>query len=182
MLVAAFGQEVEAVAVTRAPGRPGATATLFYAGGLVATMLLLEKSGFQITAVTDGGPVAAKIASDPNPFPSVCGRICTHVCETECTRGQVEEPIAVAGLERDKFVVCEKPLTGYFGDGSTDSPADCATIWRRAGNSSAATPSTSRRASRSVCRPYRSAWPIMLGIPSMPSPSAEAGMGRSNNR
>ncbi len=43
---------------------------------------------------------AYKVASDPNPFPSVCGRICTHVCETECTRGQVEEPIAIAGLKR----------------------------------------------------------------------------------
>ena len=26
----------------------------------------------------------------------------------------------MAGLERDKFVICEKPLTGYFGDGSPD--------------------------------------------------------------
>ena len=43
---------------------------------------------------------AYRVASDPNPFPSVCGRICTHVCETECTRGQVEEPIAIAGLKR----------------------------------------------------------------------------------
>jgi alpha-galactosidase len=30
------------------------------------------------------------------------------------------EPVAVAGLRRDKFVICEKPLTGYFGDGSPD--------------------------------------------------------------
>ena len=30
------------------------------------------------------------------------------------------EPISVAALQRDKFVVCEKPLTGYFGDGSPD--------------------------------------------------------------
>ena len=30
------------------------------------------------------------------------------------------EPVSIAGLERDKFVVCEKPLTGYFGDGSDD--------------------------------------------------------------
>ncbi|HMK92165.1 MAG TPA: FAD-dependent oxidoreductase, partial [Thermoleophilia bacterium] len=43
---------------------------------------------------------AYRVASDPNPFPSVCGRICTHVCETECTRGQVEAPIAIAGLKR----------------------------------------------------------------------------------
>ena len=30
------------------------------------------------------------------------------------------EPVAVAALEADKFVICEKPLTGYFGDGSQD--------------------------------------------------------------
>jgi heterodisulfide reductase subunit A len=43
---------------------------------------------------------AYRVASEPNPFPSVCGRICTHVCETECTRGSVEDPIAIAGLKR----------------------------------------------------------------------------------
>jgi predicted dehydrogenase len=37
-----------------------------------------------------------------------------------CTPPVSHEPIAVAGLRRDKFVVCEKPLTGYFGDGSKD--------------------------------------------------------------
>ncbi len=30
------------------------------------------------------------------------------------------EPVAVAALARDKHVICEKPLTGYFGDGSPD--------------------------------------------------------------
>ena len=30
------------------------------------------------------------------------------------------EPVSVAALHRDKFVICEKPLTGYFGDGSND--------------------------------------------------------------
>ncbi len=37
-----------------------------------------------------------------------------------CTPPVSHEPIAIAGLRRDKFVVCEKPLTGYFGDGSPD--------------------------------------------------------------
>jgi predicted dehydrogenase len=37
-----------------------------------------------------------------------------------CVPPMVHEPTAVAGLKRDKFVVCEKPLTGYFGDGSPD--------------------------------------------------------------
>ena len=35
-----------------------------------------------------------------NPLPSICGRICTHPCETACKRGQVDEPIAIAALKR----------------------------------------------------------------------------------
>jgi len=35
-----------------------------------------------------------------NPLPRVCGRICTHPCETACKRGQIEEPIAIAALKR----------------------------------------------------------------------------------
>lgn len=35
-----------------------------------------------------------------NPLPGVCGRICTHPCEAACKRGQVDEPIAIAGLKR----------------------------------------------------------------------------------
>ena len=37
-----------------------------------------------------------------------------------CTPPYAHEKVSVAGLARDKFVICEKPLTGYFGDGSAD--------------------------------------------------------------
>jgi len=37
-----------------------------------------------------------------------------------CVPPMFHEPVSVAALKRDKFVVCEKPLTGYFGDGSDD--------------------------------------------------------------
>ncbi|UCG50256.1 MAG: Gfo/Idh/MocA family oxidoreductase [Phycisphaerales bacterium] len=37
-----------------------------------------------------------------------------------CTPPVAHEPIALAALERDKFAIVEKPLTGYFGDGSED--------------------------------------------------------------
>ena len=37
-----------------------------------------------------------------------------------CVPPVAHEPTAIAGLARDKFVVCEKPLTGYFGNGSPD--------------------------------------------------------------
>jgi len=41
-----------------------------------------------------------------------------------CTPPVAHEPIAVAALERDKFAIVEKPLTGYFGDGSEDFSGD----------------------------------------------------------
>jgi len=39
-----------------------------------------------------------------------------HVCAPAATH----ESIAIAALERDRFAIVEKPLTGYFGDGSDD--------------------------------------------------------------
>ena len=35
-----------------------------------------------------------------NPLPEVCGRICTHNCETACSIGQRGEPIAIRWLKR----------------------------------------------------------------------------------
>ena len=43
---------------------------------------------------------AYRVASEPNPFPSVCGRICTRLCESACARGSVDEPVAIAALKR----------------------------------------------------------------------------------
>jgi predicted dehydrogenase len=37
-----------------------------------------------------------------------------------CVPPMFHEMVSVAALERGKFVICEKPLTGYFGDGSDD--------------------------------------------------------------
>ncbi|MDO8491747.1 MAG: FAD-dependent oxidoreductase [Dehalococcoidia bacterium] len=34
------------------------------------------------------------------PLPSVCGRICTHPCETVCKRQDLDEPIAISALRR----------------------------------------------------------------------------------
>ncbi|MBM4318865.1 MAG: FAD-dependent oxidoreductase, partial [Deltaproteobacteria bacterium] len=35
-----------------------------------------------------------------NPFPSVCGRVCTAPCEEACSRSQVDEPLAIRQLKR----------------------------------------------------------------------------------
>ena len=34
------------------------------------------------------------------PFPAVLGRVCVHFCETRCTRGKLEEPIAIRALKK----------------------------------------------------------------------------------
>ncbi len=54
-----------------------------------------------VSAITRGDlGTAIEIIRQVNPFPSVCGRICTRACESACRRGQVDEPIAIAGLKR----------------------------------------------------------------------------------
>ncbi|MDR2610751.1 MAG: FAD-dependent oxidoreductase [Clostridiales Family XIII bacterium] len=35
-----------------------------------------------------------------NPFPAVCGRICPRDCESECTRGDIDEPVAIDDIKR----------------------------------------------------------------------------------
>ncbi|MEI7745517.1 MAG: FAD-dependent oxidoreductase [Chloroflexota bacterium] len=43
---------------------------------------------------------AYAVAAEVNPFPSVCGWICTAPCEIACRRGVLDEPIAIRGLKR----------------------------------------------------------------------------------
>ncbi|MFH0811746.1 MAG: NAD(P)-binding protein, partial [Pseudomonadota bacterium] len=35
-----------------------------------------------------------------NPLPAICGRVCTHPCESACTRKKVDDPIATMYLKR----------------------------------------------------------------------------------
>lgn len=35
-----------------------------------------------------------------NPFPAVCGRVCTHPCEEHCRRAQVDEALNICGIMR----------------------------------------------------------------------------------
>jgi homotetrameric NADPH-dependent glutamate synthase len=35
-----------------------------------------------------------------NPLPAICGRACPHPCESNCQRGEVDEPVAINDLKR----------------------------------------------------------------------------------
>ncbi|WP_347491048.1 FAD-dependent oxidoreductase [Desulfoscipio sp. XC116] len=35
-----------------------------------------------------------------NPFPAVCGLVCTHPCESQCHRGKIDAPVSIRNLKR----------------------------------------------------------------------------------
>ncbi|MBR0373335.1 MAG: FAD-dependent oxidoreductase [Mogibacterium sp.] len=43
---------------------------------------------------------ALELIKKENPFPAVCGRICPHNCENECTRGEIDQPVAIDEIKR----------------------------------------------------------------------------------
>ena len=60
------------------------------------------KAGAYVQAIGTGDYEGAyAIARGPNPFASICGRICAHPCEEVCRKGVVEkDPISIRALKR----------------------------------------------------------------------------------
>jgi formate dehydrogenase beta subunit len=78
-------------------------------------------AGAYVTAIAEGRyRDAYLVARAPNPFASICGRVCAAPCETACRRGTVDAPISIRALKR--FV------TGRFGVESFASAA----VWHEA--------------------------------------------------
>ncbi len=70
---------------------------------------------------------ALKLIKQDNPLPMICGAICNRRCEDACTRGTVDEPLAIdeikkfiASLDLNKekryVPLCEKHDGGMWGD------------------------------------------------------------------
>ncbi|MFC2026459.1 FAD-dependent oxidoreductase [Chloroflexota bacterium] len=54
-----------------------------------------------IRCLAQGKPdEALAVIREKIPFPSVCGYICAHPCESSCNRGLIDEPIAIRMLKR----------------------------------------------------------------------------------
>ena len=43
---------------------------------------------------------AYRLIRQDNPFPAVCGRVCTHPCERKCRRRMIDSPVNIRGLKR----------------------------------------------------------------------------------
>jgi NADPH-dependent glutamate synthase beta subunit-like oxidoreductase/NAD-dependent dihydropyrimidine dehydrogenase PreA subunit len=43
---------------------------------------------------------ALELIKKENPFPAICGRVCPRFCEDECTRGDIDAPIAIDEIKK----------------------------------------------------------------------------------
>ncbi|MFS1516287.1 FAD-dependent oxidoreductase [Bacillus sp. SM2101] len=43
---------------------------------------------------------ALELIKQENPFPAVCGRVCPRYCESACTRGDIDDPIAIDDIKK----------------------------------------------------------------------------------
>jgi NADPH-dependent glutamate synthase beta subunit-like oxidoreductase len=70
---------------------------------------------------------ALKLIKQDNPFPMICGAVCNRRCEDACTRGTIDEPLAIdeikkfiASLDLNKseryIPLCEKHDGGFWSD------------------------------------------------------------------
>ena len=58
-------------------------------------------AGAYVAAIADGEDEFAYLTARlPNPFASICGRVCAAPCEDACRRGKIDEPIAIRALKR----------------------------------------------------------------------------------
>ena len=54
-----------------------------------------------VVAIGEGRYLDAyRIARAPNPFASICGRVCGAPCEVECRRGSIDDPVTIRALKR----------------------------------------------------------------------------------
>jgi formate dehydrogenase beta subunit len=59
------------------------------------------QAGRYVTLIAQGRyEEAYRYARVPNPFASICGRVCGHPCESACRRGQFDSPISIRALKR----------------------------------------------------------------------------------
>lgn len=59
-----------------------------------------------VNAIADGNyDDGYLMARGPNPFASVCGRVCNAPCEAACRRGNIDSPVSIRALKR---FLCER--------------------------------------------------------------------------
>ncbi len=74
-------------------------------------------AGAYVAAIADREDRTAYLTARlPNPFTSVCGRVCAAPCEDACRRGSIDQPIAIRALKRfvtERYGVESGPLNEW---------------------------------------------------------------------
>jgi len=60
----------------------------------------IDVQGYVSLAANGKYREALQLIKEANPFPSICGRICHHPCESNCSRSQIDQPVAAHSIER----------------------------------------------------------------------------------
>lgn len=82
---------------------PGVDGLHFYDQNIpcLAACPVHTNAGAYVAAIADGDDLTAYLTARlPNPFASVCGRVCAAPCEDACRRGEIDTPIAIRALKR----------------------------------------------------------------------------------
>jgi heterodisulfide reductase subunit A-like polyferredoxin len=66
----------------------------------VACPAHISVQGYLALAAAGRFQEALKLIKQENPLPAICGRVCHHPCEAACTRGEVDEPVAINAVKR----------------------------------------------------------------------------------
>jgi len=60
----------------------------------------IEVHGYVALIAQERFEEALELIKERNPFPSICGRVCHHPCETKCRRIDIDEALALRALKR----------------------------------------------------------------------------------
>ena len=60
----------------------------------------IDVQGFVSLAGKGKFQEALQLIKLASPFPSICGRVCPHPCESDCKRDQIDKPVAIHAIER----------------------------------------------------------------------------------
>ncbi|MFH1898176.1 MAG: FAD-dependent oxidoreductase [Candidatus Desantisbacteria bacterium] len=60
----------------------------------------IEVHGYVSLIAEERFQEALELIKEKNPFPSICGRVCHHPCESRCRRANIDSPLALKGLKR----------------------------------------------------------------------------------
>ncbi len=67
---------------------------------VAACPLHLNAHGYVMSAKAGDFNRALEIVREKLPFAAIAGRVCTHPCEGQCTRGDVDKPVSIRAIKR----------------------------------------------------------------------------------